>query len=162
MRNAAIFMGILLLGLLSYAWKTGRLEDVFRASFRQAGGFMLMMLVILLVMGSVEVLMPKNGVERWLSDASGWRGLAVAWLAGILTPGGGPIGLPIVAGLARAGASPSVLVTYLSSMSLLSLLRLPMELGVLEPRLVVLRVVCCAVLPIIAGVMARVITGMVG
>lgn len=162
MRNAAIFLGILLVGMLGFAWKKGQLEAVFRASWSQAGSFLPMMVVILLVMGSVEVLLPREGVERWLSDAAGWRGLGVAWLAGILTPGGGPIGLPIVAGLSRAGASPAVLVTYLCSMSLLSLLRLPMELGVLETRLVVLRLVCCAVLPLLAGGMARFITMALG
>ena len=112
-----------------------------------------------LIAGFVEVLLPRALVERWLSDDAGWRGIAVAWLAGALTPGGGPVGLPLAAGLMRNGAGVGVMVTYLTSLALLSFVRLPMEYGMLGGRMTLIRVGASILLPPLAGALAQVFVG---
>jgi hypothetical protein len=101
-------------------------------------------------------------VAAWLSDAAGARGLVVAWVAGALTPGGGPVGLPLAAALMRSGAGIGVVVTYVTSMSLLSFVRVPLELGTYGEQLTVLRVLSCVLLPPIAGVVARLLGTVMG
>lgn len=56
-----------------------------------------LLLVVFVLTGFVQELLPRELVAKWLSDEAGARGLGVAWLAGALTPGGGPIGLPLAA-----------------------------------------------------------------
>jgi uncharacterized membrane protein YraQ (UPF0718 family) len=114
-----------------------------------------LILFVSLLTGFVEVLIPKETFGAWLSESSGWKGFGLAWVAGVLTPGGGPIGLPLAATLMRAGASVGVLVTYLTSMSLLSFIRIPMELGIYGVRLTIMRLVTSALLPLIAGLVAQ-------
>ena len=121
----------------------------------QLGRIVPILLIAFLISGFVEVLLPAGFVQNWLSDASGWRGIGIAWLAGILTPGGSIIGMPLAAGLFQAGVGISVLVTYLSSLALLSVIRIPIELGFLGPRLTALRVLASLFLPPIAGLLAR-------
>jgi uncharacterized membrane protein YraQ (UPF0718 family) len=113
------------------------------------------LLIAMLLAGFVEVLLPKRIVETWLSDASGWRGIGIAWLAGILTPGGGIVGLPLVASLVKAGVGAGVLVTYLTSMALLSFLRVPMETAIVGEKLVLIRLGANFLLPPLAGFLTQ-------
>ena len=58
----------------------------------------------LLIAGFAQILTPREKVSRWLGEGSGVRGLLVATVAGMLTPGG-PFGLfPLVLALSKAGA----------------------------------------------------------
>jgi uncharacterized protein len=160
MTNVAIFMGALLLVLVAvtYARAGGEgLSQALRASGTTGLTFLPMLVFAILMMGFIEVLLPKEIVEHWLSDASGPRGILIATLAGIATPAGSLVGLPLAAGLAKAGAGAAVVVTYLVSFSLLSLIRLPIEVGILGPRLTALRVIACLLLPPLAGIVTLVI-----
>lgn len=155
MKVAMISMAVMLAVLVAIvAWR-GQLGEAARASGSQLGQFGPMLVLALLLVGCSEVLLSRELVERWLSDAAGLRGIAIAWVAGIITPGGGPIGLPIVAGLHRVGVAPAVLVTYLVSISTLSLIRIPMEVGLIGGRLAMLRVAACLLLPPLAGLLTR-------
>lgn len=155
MKGAAILMFVVLVAVLVLAAATGRFEAGARATMRSAALVGPVLVLAVVIMGFSEALTPQDWVERWLSDASGLRGMGVAWLAGLLTPGGSVVGFPLAAGLFRAGASPAVLVTYLVSMATLNLLRLPMELGTYGLRMTLLRLATCAVLPLLAGGLAR-------
>lgn len=155
MKGALLLFVALAAAVILFAATQGKLGEGLRASGRAAASFGPVLVVAILVMGFTEVLLPQGWVERWLSDAAGPRGLVVAWLAGVLTPGGSVLGFPLAAGLVKTGASPAVVVTYLTSMALLNLLRLPMEAGLYGPRMLLLRVVACLVVPFVAGGLAR-------
>ena len=63
--------------------------------------------------------------------------------------------MPLAASLMRAGVGAGVLVTYLTSLATLSIIRVPLEIGFYGWRLMVLRVVASLFLPLIAGVLAQ-------
>jgi uncharacterized membrane protein YraQ (UPF0718 family) len=153
---------VVVLGALC-VWKGGvaLLGEGLRAGSRGALQLVPLLAVVFLLAGFAEVLLPRATVAAWLSDAAGVRGLVIAWVAGALTPGGGPVGLPLAAALMRAGAGVGVLVTYVTSMSLLSFVRVPLELGTYGIRLTVLRVVSSVALPLIAGATAQLVSAVV-
>lgn len=151
----ALLVVALALAALALARGGGTFGAGLRAGGVQLGRILPVLLIAFLITGFIDVLLPPGLVEAWLSDASGWRGIGIAWLAGILTPGGSIIGMPLAAGLFQAGVGISVLVTYLTSMALLSVLRVPIELGFLGPRLTALRVLASLFLPPVAGLLAR-------
>lgn len=159
MKGTAISLLLVLVGLIALALRQGRETFLLsiRTSVDQIAHFLPVLIVALFVAGFTEALLPKDLVETWLSDASGWRGLVLAWLAGILTPGGGLIGLPLVAALYRAGVGVSVLMTYATSFFTLALLRLPLEVGFYGWRVTALRWTVSLVLPFIAGGLTRVL-----
>jgi len=68
---------------------------------------------------------------------------------------GGPIGLTLVAAVARQGASMPVVLTYLVSLATLSMIRMPLGVAILGGRLTFLRVMCCLALPLRVGLAAR-------
>ena len=157
MKKAILAMLVVLAALAIVALRAG--PGVFTLGVRSGLSQLLKLLPVLLIAmllaGFVEVLLPKQTVETWLSDASGWRGIGIAWLAGILTPGGGIVGLPLVASLVKAGVGAGVLVTYLTSMALLSFLRVPMETAILGEKLVLIRLGANFLLPPLSGFMTQ-------
>ncbi|OGP65503.1 MAG: hypothetical protein A2170_05945 [Deltaproteobacteria bacterium RBG_13_53_10] len=106
--------------------------------------------------GFVEVLVPKELINRWIGAKSGFRGIIVATLAGIVTPGGPMISFPLISALYRLGADAGPLVAYLTSWEILGVQRIIVwELPLMGLRFALLRFVVSLVLPVIAGVMAR-------
>lgn len=153
MKMTALAMGValLILALIALAQSPQTLLNGVSTSARQLVGFLPVLVIAMFLAGFTEVLLPKDLVETWLSDSAGWRGLALAWVAGIITPGGSIVGLPIIAGLHRAGVGVAVLMTYATSLATLSILRLPMEAGFYGWRLTALRFAVSLGLPWIAG-----------
>jgi uncharacterized membrane protein YraQ (UPF0718 family) len=119
--------------------------------------FMPVLIVALLLAGFTEVLLPADLVEKWLSDSAGLKGIAVAWAAGALTPGGSLVGMPLIVALYQAGVGIGVLVTYMTSLALMSLVRLPLELTFYGWRLTALRMFFSVFLPPVAVFLAQVV-----
>jgi uncharacterized membrane protein YraQ (UPF0718 family) len=157
-KTAVLVMGVLLLGVVGLAaWRGGwpLVSEGLRRGGRESITLLPLLVVVFLLTGFVQVLLPRDLVANWLSDEAGWRGIGVAWVAGALTPGGGPIGLPLAAALVRSGAGLGVVVTYLTSLSMLSFIRLPMEVAIYGGRLTGLRLLASLVLPPVAGLLAH-------
>ena len=127
-------------------FKTGLLT-----SASQFKSFLPVLIIAILLAGFTEVLLPQGFVEKWLSDSAGWRGIVIAWIAGIITPGGSIVGLPIIAGLYKTGVGIAVLMTYATSLATLSLIRIPIEVSFYGWHLTLIRIGVSITLPLIAG-----------
>ena len=107
--------------------------------------------------GMVQVLVPAELVAKWIGAESGFKGIVLGSIAGGLLPGGPFVTLPIVAGLAKVGASIPVLVSVITGWSLIALARLPMEIGILGPKLAFIRLASVLLFAPLAGLMAKLI-----
>jgi uncharacterized membrane protein YraQ (UPF0718 family) len=142
-------------------WWLGGMEAIERA-FKGAGQTLLTIIPVfaagLLLAGLVQGLVPRDRVERWLGAASGLRGLLIAVVIGVITPGGPFTSFPLVVALAEAGADIGVLVAYLTSWSTLGLNRiLVWEVPLIGIHFVLLRVAASLPLAILTGLAARAI-----
>jgi uncharacterized protein len=152
---AVLALAAILVLLLGMTWQRGLMKEAFGSAVTQGRQILPLLALALLVAGCADALLPRGWVQAWLSDAAGWRGIIIGWIAGALTPAGGVIGLPLAAGVARAGVGTPVLVTYLVSLSTLSVMKLPMEMGIVGGRLALMRFAACALLPPLAGLVTR-------
>ena len=111
-----------------------------------------------LAAGLAETLMPRDWISGALGDESGWKGLVVATLAGLITPAGPYISMPLAAGMLRSGAAPATVVAFLSAWGLLAIHRLvAWEIPILGVSFALTRWTLCLVLPVLAGALARII-----
>ena len=157
-RSLFIFAAVAAVSGAAVWWVKG--PDVFLAAL---GGDALLLLRIvpliaagLLIGGFVQVLVPHDLVARWLGENSGLRGIAIATVAGILTPGGPIISFPLVLALAAAGADIGALIAYITSWSVLGLSRVIMwELPFMGADFAATRWAASLVLPFVAGLLAR-------
>ena len=114
-----------------------------------------LILCAFIVAGMVQALLPAEAVSKWVGAESGMRGIVIGTVAGALSPGGPYVSFPIAAGMLKAGAGAGTLVAYLTGWSLLAVVRLPMEVGILGWRLTLARFICTFFFAPIAGLLAH-------
>lgn len=154
-----LFLLVLLLALAAAAWWKGGPELV-RRGLGSGGSllvrFALVIVISFLAAGLAEVLVPHEWVRGRLGADSGLRGILVASLAGVLTPAGPFVSMPVAAVMIRAGAGAGPVVAFLTGWALLALHRLlAWEVPILGWRMALLRYAISLLVPVAAGLAAR-------
>src|ERR687888_2185143 len=106
----------------------------------------------MLLAGLIQVLVPQEVVARLLGRQGGLRALLVATFAGMLTPGGPMVTVPLMVALANSGMPLPPLVAYMTSWSLFGMQRIiSWEAPLMGWHFVAVRVVPSLAFPVIAG-----------
>ena len=163
--KARLFDGTLLamLGIVAalalVAYGRGGAE-LLRSGFGGGAGLLVryapLIAVSFLAAGLAQALVPQEWVREALGPGSGLRGIAIAAAAGIITPSGPFVSMPLAAVMLRHGAGAGPVVAFLTGWSLLALHRfVAWEVPILGWRFAALRYAVCFFLPLLAGVIAR-------
>ena len=156
--NFWIVLGMLVL-LSAAAWGRGGtplLGEALGGGVRLFLRFGAVIFLSFLVAGLAEALMPREWVSEVLGEDSGWRGLLLASAAGIVTPAGPFVSMPLAAAMLRTGAAPAAVVTFLAAWGLLAAHRLfAWEVPILGASFAFTRWALCLVLPVAAGALTR-------
>lgn len=158
MKLAIIIMAAILAAVCAVAaWRGGGalVWRGFLAGGKTLWANLALVVMAFLVAGFVQVMVPKEFIVKWLGAGAGFKGVMIGSLAGALLPGGPYISFPIVASLYQQGASLGTVVAFYASWSLWSLPRLPLEVGLLGPKLAIARFVTTFVVPPLAGLAAQ-------
>jgi uncharacterized membrane protein YraQ (UPF0718 family) len=111
----------------------------------------------------VALLLPRELVARWVGKDSGLLGLLVATIFGALLPGGPVTIFPVATAFLAVGADVGAAVAFITSWTLLGYTRaLVWELPFFGPDFVVWRLLVSVPLPIVAGILARLIVAAFG
>jgi len=114
--------------------------------------FGLVITVSFFAAGLAQVLVPSGLVEGSIGPGSGLRGIVIAAGAGMITPAGPFVSMPIAAAMLRTGAGLGPVVAFLTGWSLLAVHRLiAWEIPILGARFALLRYAISFALPILAG-----------
>jgi len=116
---------------------------------------LLLLLASFAVAGLVQVLIPKELISRWLGTEAGFKGILLGSIAGGLIPGSPYSVFPVAASFYAAGASISTIVAFITAWSLWSVSRLPLEVGIIGPRVTLARFLSTLIFPPIAGLIAQ-------
>jgi len=105
----------------------------------------------------VTLLLPRELVARWVGHESGFAGLLIAALFGMILPGGPITIYPVAGAFLAMGADAGAVVAFITSWTLVGYTRaLVWELPFFGSDFVMWRIVAALPLPIIAGILARV------
>jgi uncharacterized membrane protein YraQ (UPF0718 family) len=106
----------------------------------------------LILAGMLQVLIPQEHVARYFGQESGMGAIAMASVAGVLTPGGPMVSVPLLVVLANSGMALGPLVAYMTSWSLFGIQRIiAWEAPLMGWRFVLVRIIPSLAFPIIAG-----------
>ncbi|MFQ6084178.1 MAG: permease [Candidatus Aminicenantia bacterium] len=159
MLTATLIMAILALVSTFFVFKRGQGEHI--KGLTTAGKMIVQILPLLifaLILASmIQILMPKELILRWVGQESGIRGILIGSIAGGLMPGGPYVAFPIAAGLLKIGASIPTMVAFLTGWSLYALSRLPLEVGLIGYKFVLIRLACTLLFPPLAGLISLLI-----
>lgn len=149
---------IVAIGILVVFLRDGRSRvlEILLSDFTLFGEMLGKVLAGCLIGVFLTFLLPRDKVARWIGHESGFGGLVVAMLAGFILPGG-PVTMYTVAGaFLIVGADMGATVAFLTSWTLLGYTRaLVWELPFFGPDFVIWRMILSLPLPIIAGLLAR-------
>lgn len=125
-----------------------------------AGGKMLLEVVPLLIAafilaGMIQVLIPKELINKWLGKDSGIKGVFLGAIAGALIPGGPYAFYPIAASFLLSGAEIGTVIAFVTAKNLWTLSRLPMEVALLGSKVTIVRYIATFVFPILVGLIAN-------
>jgi uncharacterized membrane protein YraQ (UPF0718 family) len=110
------------------------------------------MIPALILTGMLQVLIPQDAVARYFGRETGLRGVLIATAAGMLTPGGPMVSVPLLVVLANSGAGMAALVAYMTSWSLFGIQRIiAWEAPLMGWQFVVVRVLPSLAFPVVAG-----------
>lgn len=153
---ATLIMAALAAILLSIGYFRG--QDQHLQGLKAAGQMTLEILPLVvfafIVAGMAQALVPQGQVSKWIGSEAGFRGVLIGSLAGMLTPGGPFVSMPLAAGFLRAGAGLGTMVAFMVSWSLWGIHRLPLEIGILGWRFTAIRLVSTLIFPPLAGIIA--------
>ena len=106
-----------------------------------------------LLAGAFDALVPQQTMVRWLGEEHGARGILIAWVVGLLIPGGPYVFFPVVASLFAKGVSAGALITLITAKTLISPVRmLTYEAPLVGWPLTLARLLPALFLPPLAGV----------
>jgi uncharacterized protein len=106
--------------------------------------------------GLFDVLVSQASLVRWLGEERSGRGILVAWLVGLLIPGGPYVFFPVVASLFAKGVSAGALITLITAKTLVSPIRmLTYEAPLVGWPLTLARFIPALALPPIVGLVGQ-------
>lgn len=157
--GALLAMLALSAGLGTLAWWQGG-EEQLRRGFAGGAGMLLrfgfLIVLSFIAAGFAETLVPRGWIRAHLGGEAGLRGIALAASAGVLTPSGPYVAIPIAVTLLRSGAGMPAIIAYVSAWGLLALHRLiAWEIPLLGIRFALTRWLLCSLFPVVAGLLAR-------
>lgn len=110
----------------------------------------------MLLAASIRQLMDPGSLAKWMGSESGWKGLIIATIAGMATPGGPMAAFPLILVLASAGADRGTLIAYISAWTINGFQRiLVYEAPLLGVDFAILRLIASLPVPIFIGWIAR-------
>lgn len=144
-------------GVLCFAIKGADVVWIaFEEDFRMLIDLMPRVIVALSIAALIWVLMPRERISGLVGANSGTRGLIIATVAGMITPGGPSSAYALLAVMATSGADRGALVAYITAWATLGLQRiLVWDVPFMGAEFAILRFVICLPLPLLAGLIAR-------
>ncbi|MBI1959502.1 MAG: permease [Candidatus Rokubacteria bacterium] len=110
----------------------------------------------LILAGMLQVVIPQETVARYFGRQSGLMAILMATLAGIVTPGGPMVTVPLLVVLANSGMALGPMVAYMTSWSLFGMQRIiAWEAPLMGWHFVFVRVVPSLAFPVIAGLLVK-------
>jgi uncharacterized membrane protein YraQ (UPF0718 family) len=161
MMTATVTLAAIAVGLFIYAWQRGdgSHKDGATLGWHTFKRNAALLLIAFIIVGFVEVLSPQDLIQEWIGPRSGWQGLILAEILGMLLPGGPYVVFPIIAVLFKAGAGLGATVTLVTSWATLALLSVTFELPFMGWRFTAVRWGLGLSIPLIAGLAAQLIFG---
>lgn len=159
MNAVTALLWLLALAMLAYGWRQGgggHRQGVAQG-WQTLKRTLPLLIVAFAIVGYVNVLAPQRVVQTWIGPGSGWRGLMLGEVAGVMLPGGPYVVFPLISALYQAGAGLAPAVAIITAWAMSALLSISFELPFMGWRFTAVRWGLGLAFPLLAGVLAQVL-----
>lgn len=117
----------------------------------------LIMPPVFILMGLMEIWVPKDKIQKWLGSGSGIKGAGIAVVLGTLPTGPLYVAFPMTATLIRKGASFTNMVIFLGSWAALKIPQLMVEIKFIGISFTLVRFILTLIALILIGLLMETI-----
>lgn len=139
--STALLINLLAIVGLIAAWFVNRdktrqaLTVALRSFFKMLPSILMVVVLIGLVLG----LMPPQKFSAWLNERSGLTGIFVTGLIGAILHIPAIIAFPLAGTLLKSGIAVSIIATFITTLTMIGVVTLPLEMKELGRRFALLR-----------------------
>ena len=156
--NAIIFITLCaVLSLVSFLLDRKKTVAGFKRGWNMFKNVLLPFLNILILVSVLLYFVPPSVITHYLGANSGAIGLSIAALVGSVTLIPGFISYPIAAGLIQHGASYAVVATFMTTLMMVGVVTLPLEIRYFGRKVAILRNVLNFLAAIVIGLLVGLI-----
>jgi len=156
--NAIIFITLcVVLSAVSFVLDRRKTAEGFKRGWKMFKNVLLPFLNILILVSLLLYFLPPSIISRYLGAGSGVAGFLAAALIGSITLIPAFISYPIAAGLIQQGASYAVVATFMTTLMMVGVVTLPLEIKYLGRRVAIVR----NVLNFVAAVTIGLVIGLI-
>ncbi|OGN89951.1 MAG: permease [Chloroflexi bacterium RBG_13_46_14] len=160
--NAIIFISLCgILSLVSFLIDRRKTWEGFKRGWRMFRNMLLPFINILILVSLVIYFISPDVISRYLGAESGVTGFAIAAVVGSITLIPGFISYPIAAGLIQQGASYAVVATFMTTLMMVGVVTLPLEIKYFGRRAAIIRNSLNFVAAIIIGLLVGLVMGVI-
>ena len=123
-----------------------------KKAFKALEGILPQFLVVILLVSATLAILDKEAISRFIGSGSGVAGVLGASLIGAITLIPGFIAFPVAAALLAEGAGPTQVAAFVSSLMMVGIMTLPMEIKYFGRRTAVARNALAFAFSLIAAV----------
>ena len=155
MTQTTIILSIAAVLLLAVnAKKTGKHKEALKSGFKQFINSAPLILGAFIIAGIIEVLIPSEFVQNWLSKEAGLKGIVLGTFGGMLLAMGPYASFPIVSSILVSGAGLGTIVSLITGWCLLGLSKMPYETAFLGFKFFAYKTLLSIPLSLLAGLIA--------
>ena len=118
-----------------------------------------LLILAFIIVGFIDLLIPKTLLQTWLGPGSGWKGLIIGPAVGALVQGGPYAFFPLFDAVFRDVVSTGTAVAMITAWGMINIGHLPYELTFLGPRFVILKYCLYIAVPSLVGLLANLLFG---
>jgi len=139
-RTTLVFIiGVLTLTLISFLFDKKKTIKGIKKGAKMLLGILPAFLNILIIISIVLYIIPQSLILKLLGPTSGALGLLLAALIGAITLVPGPVSYPLAAALIKQGASYTVIATLMTTLMMVGVVTLPLEIKYFGKKVAILR-----------------------
>lgn len=158
MTNAFLFLSIMAAILFLVAYRQGKHLEGLKEAKTIFINALPILLCVFIIIGFIEILLPKELLQGWLGEGAGVKGLILGTVVGALIQGGPFIFFPLFDALFRESVTTGTAVAMITAWGMINVGHLPYELTFLGPRFVALKYALYIGIPCLAGSLADLIS----
>ncbi len=126
-QTTIILSGAAIILIFVNARKSGKQVEGFKSGLKLLLNSLSLIICAFILAGMIEVLIPVEFVENWLSKGAGLKGIFLGTFGGMLLAMGPYAAFPIIGSILSAGAGWGTVVALITGWCLLGLSKAPFE-----------------------------------
>jgi uncharacterized membrane protein YraQ (UPF0718 family) len=137
-----LYLITIVLLILSWRRDKGKTRFALRRGYRSFMGILPLMMAIFMIIGFIQAWLTEDDISKLIGAESGLLGVSIAALGGSIVLMPGFVAFPLAASLLETGAGLPQVVAFLTTLMMVGLATLPLEITYFGRRAALVRNIC--------------------